>query len=129
MLLVGSGQDIFKMATGDIANIIDGNSSSGNLVSYEHYTAGVSVRFGIRTRFSNCCNRKWWYDTLINIQNIKGGEGNDTFKTNFTIANQFDGNSGNNTMDYSNANAAQSITVTLDGANFRDVIIGNGTSR
>jgi Ca2+-binding RTX toxin-like protein len=55
------------------------------------------------------------------------GEVNDTFKTNFTIANQFDGNSGNNTMDYSNANAAQSITVTLDGANFRDVIIGNGT--
>ncbi len=42
----GSSGDIFKMASGDTANIIDGNSSSGNLVSYEHYTAGVSVDLG-----------------------------------------------------------------------------------
>ena len=120
----GSGQDVFKMASGNTVNIIDGNSNSENLVSYEHYTAGVSVDLGLASSQEVVTGD---FDTLIKIQNIKGGEGNDTFKTNFTIVNQFDGNSGNNTMDYSNANAAQSITVTLDGANFRDVIIGNGT--
>ena len=121
----GSSGDIFKMATGDIANTIDGNSSNGNLVSYEYYTAGVTVDLG-RTDSQTVVIGSSDIDTLINIQNIKGGEGNDTFRTNFAVSNQFDGNSGNNTMDYSNANASQKIVVTLDGANFKDVIIGSG---
>ncbi|MGJ0359846.1 hypothetical protein NG785_09320 [Aliarcobacter cryaerophilus] len=121
----GSSGDIFKMVTGDIANTIDGNSSNGNLVSYEYYTAGVTVDLG-RTDAQTVVTGNNDIDTLINIQNIKGGEGNDTFRTNFAVSNQFDGNSGNNTMDYSNANASQKIVVALDGANFRDVTIGSG---
>jgi len=122
----GSSGDIFKMAIGDIENTIDGNNSSGNLVSYEYYTAGVTVDLGTASA-QTVVTGSGDIDTLINIQNIKGGEGNDTFRTNFAVSNQFDGNSGNNTMDYSNANASQKIVVTLDGANFRDVTIGTGT--
>ncbi|MFA6789343.1 MAG: calcium-binding protein, partial [Arcobacteraceae bacterium] len=123
----GTNSDIFKMASGDIANTINGNSALGNLVSYEYYTAGVTVDLG-SSLAQTVVTGSSDIDTLINIQNIKGGEGNDTFKTNFAISNQFDGNSGNNTMDYSNANASQKIVVTLDGANFRDVSIGTGGS-
>ncbi|MDY0328392.1 MAG: hypothetical protein RBR07_09105, partial [Arcobacteraceae bacterium] len=122
----GSSGDTFKMAIGDIENRVDGNSSNGNLVSYEYYTAGVTVDLGTSSA-QTVVTGSGDIDTLINIQNIKGGEGNDTFSTNFTISNQFDGNSGNNTMDYSNANSTQKIVVTLDGANFRDVSIGTGT--
>jgi len=121
----GSSGDVFKMAIGDIANTVDGNNSSGNLVSYEYYTAGVTVDLGT-TSAQTVVTGSSDIDTLINIQNIKGGEGNDSFRTDFTVSNQFDGNAGNNTMDYSNANASQKIVVTLDGANFRDVTIGTG---
>jgi len=99
-----SGDDTIKAATGDVSNIFDGGNSAkytvtatdSDTVSYENYTAGVTVALG-ETAAQTIVNSDT--DTLLNIENLTGGKGADTLMGgNDTSSNKLDGFEGNDTF-------------------------------
>ncbi|MGB5791831.1 calcium-binding protein, partial [Poseidonibacter sp.] len=108
--VIGTNQNdtIILASTGTttgIANKIDGLNGT-DTVSYENYTDDLTIDL------SNSLVATGDNDYLTSIENIIGGTGDDTFITNTSVSNKFDGNSGSDTVDYSSLN--ETIKVTLN---------------
>jgi len=88
-----------------VANKIDGLNGT-DTVSYENYNVDLTIDL------SNSLVATGDNDYLTSIENVIGGIANDTFITNTSISNQFDGNSGSDTVDYSAL--SETINVTLN---------------
>ncbi|MEA9983453.1 calcium-binding protein, partial [Herbaspirillum sp. RTI4] len=107
--LIGSVYDD-AFVSGAAANTLDGGTGSlHNRVSYAASTAAVTVDLN----YQNGTGTFGGYasgDILINIQDLTGGAGNDTFVAS-AAANYFDGGLGLNTVSYSASTAG--VTVDL----------------
>ena len=101
-----------------VENEIDGAGGTADTVSYENYTDSLTIDMGAGGSATGD------NDILTNIENVKGGTGNDTFLTNTSISNQFDGNNGIDTLDYSGL--SQTVNVTLNGSTATTVNLGGG---
>ncbi|MFA9372919.1 MAG: hypothetical protein ACERKK_02065, partial [Poseidonibacter sp.] len=145
----GTSSDMFIMNEDQKTNTINGGIGAGDLndtISYENYTSSINVDLGdTNPQLVSTLDT----DTILNIEHligsqsddnitgsnvnnsIEGGKGNDTFITGTGDgADYFDGGIGtNDTIDYSAIDSAaanaQGITVTLDGANEKTVIVHN----
>src|SRR5450830_824935 len=107
----GSADDLFIASTA--ANKFDGGSStaaSHNRVSYVNSTAAETIDLVLGTGTDTFAQG----DTFVNIQDVTGGSGDDTFVASLA-ANNFDGGSitatSHNRVSY--ANSAVSETVNL----------------
>src|SRR5450830_1054372 len=108
--LIGSQYDDIFIASSD-ANNFDGGASvtgSHNRVSYAASAAGVTVDLNSTTGAGTSGGFAAG-DTFVNIQDITGGSGNDTFVAN-GVANNFDGGIGSDTVSYS----ASTVSVTVN---------------
>ena len=91
-----------------ILNKIDGLNGT-DTIDYGHYTSDLTIDMGAGTVATGD------NDILTSIENVIGGIGNDTFKTNLNVSNTFDGNAGFDVLDYSNVTSG--IEVTLNSSN------------
>ncbi|MFL9923775.1 calcium-binding protein, partial [Herbaspirillum lusitanum] len=104
--LTGSNfNDTFVASAAD--NSFDGGLGS-NTVSYAASTAAVTIDLVNGTGSGGYANN----DTYVNIQNVIGSDGNDTFIAS-NAANAFEGGLGNNTVSYAKASDATGVTVDL----------------
>ena len=115
----GAGNDTIKVSTDVESNILDGGSGN-DTVSYEYYTTGVIRDLSNTTTAQDD-------DILKGFENIIGGTGDDSFKGN-SLNNIFNGNSGNDTVDYTNATAKivanlNSTTKTVVSGSDNDTLL------
>jgi Ca2+-binding RTX toxin-like protein len=89
----GSGDDTFEMNTSFTVSSLDGRGGTDTL-DYNTFASAVTVDLDAGTATNA---------TIVsNIENIVGGAGDDTFITaDTTNANEFTGNGGSDTIDYS----------------------------
>jgi Ca2+-binding RTX toxin-like protein len=107
VLTGGAGND--KLVGGNNADTLDGGSGT-DTASYEYETGAVTVSLTSNTGLAN-----GYTDTLVSIENLIGGAGNDTFTGAADIqANAFDGRGGTDTVSYAPSTA--SVVVTLDAS-------------
>ncbi|WP_076593944.1 beta strand repeat-containing protein [Herminiimonas arsenitoxidans] len=113
--LVGSSFDDTFYANSQI-NRFDGgasNASSHNKVIYTNVTGDLIINLSDTTVGSVEAGKGSGsdanLDAYINIQDVTGGGGNDTFISS-SAANHFDGGAGNNTVSY----AGNGVAVTVD---------------
>lgn len=153
-ILVGDAQaNVLTGLVGDDKLIGRGNGDTldggaGNdTASYEYATSDVTVSLTSNTGTAGEADG----DTLISIENLIGGAGNDTFTGAAGIqANTFDGLSGNDTVSYAPSSAGIVATLTtglsgvvqtndaagdtfthierLTGSSYDDTLIGDSTS-
>ncbi|WP_299538047.1 calcium-binding protein [uncultured Herbaspirillum sp.] len=107
----GSADDVF--IANSAANFFDGGTStasSHNLVSYANSSADETVNLVTGTG-SGGTGSLANGDTYINIQDVTGGGGNDTFYGN-SAANKFDGGGGShNRVNYSTSSVSETIDL------------------
>ncbi|CAL62078.1 Conserved hypothetical protein [Herminiimonas arsenicoxydans] len=138
--VIGSAADDLFIANGAV-NRFDGGVStaiSHNRVSYATDTADLTIdllNVGVVGIGGNAAG-----DTYVNIQDVTGGSGDDTFIAS-SAANKFEGGlgsntvsyagtAGNNTIDLATANAAATGTGFASGdtfSNIQNLIGGSGT--
>ncbi|HEY4316128.1 MAG TPA: calcium-binding protein, partial [Herbaspirillum sp.] len=109
--LIGSDQDD-KFIASNAANNFDGGQGV-DTVSYAGTAGDNSINLktpGEAATGNGFANG----DTYVRIENVTGGSGNDTFYAGAT-ANHFDGDGGNNTVDYSKSGDAFGVIVDLLG--------------
>src|SRR5579871_1244090 len=105
-----------------IANTVDGVSYTFNgkagtdTVDFSGSTNNLDVDMGTGQVTGSGIGT----DTLISIENVKTGSGDDVFHANTNesgigIANTFDGGGGTNTLDYSSSHGPLTIDVVADG--------------
>jgi membrane-bound inhibitor of C-type lysozyme len=113
--LIGSIYDDIFIASADANKLDGGLQSVHNRVSYEDSNAGVTVDLN----YTDGTGTSGGYaagDKLINIQDLTGSSGNDTFVAS-SVANNFDGGAGSNTVSYAASNAGVTIDLVLGGGN------------
>ena len=126
-VLTGSASnDVIEGGNGN--DTIDGGGGGGDLVSYEHTMGAVTVNLDSDQNSANGYNGTATgfdgNDVLMNIENIRGSQLSDSL-TGSSLSNQFEGLSGNDTIDgganlvgggdqVSYASALTGVTVTLD---------------
>jgi hypothetical protein len=113
--LIGSIYDDIFIASADANKLDGGTQSAHNRVSYENSNAAVTVDLN----YTDGTGTSGGYaagDKLINIQDLTGSSGNDTFVAS-NVANNFDGGAGSNTVSYAASNAAVTIDLVLGGGN------------
>ncbi|MDR6742371.1 hypothetical protein J2X56_004399 [Herbaspirillum sp. 1173] len=101
----GVGNDTFVASAA--ANNFDGGAGS-NRVSYAASNAGVTVDLVLGSGSGGYADN----DTYVNIQNVTGSTGNDTFIASLA-ANDFVGGGGTNTVSYAKASDGNGVTVDL----------------
>jgi len=105
ILIGGAGDD--KLVGGNGADTLDGGTGT-DTASYQYETGAVTVSLTSNTGLAN-----GYTDTLVSIENLIGGAGNDTFTGAAGIqANAFDGLGGTDTVSYSPSTAG--VVATLD---------------
>lgn len=112
----GTGNDVLN--GGGIGNDTLNGGDDIDTASYLNGTAGIKVDLNITTS-QNTVGAGW--DTLINIENLKGGSGNDTLKGN-ALANMLEGQSGSDVL-YGNAG-----NDTLYGGLANDTLYGGANN-
>jgi len=115
--LIGSIYDDIFIASA-AANKLDGGTStasSHNRASYENSDAGVTVDLNY-TDGTGTFGGYATGDKLINIQDLTGSSGNDTFVASNAV-NNFDGGAGSNTVSYAASNAGVTIDLAAGGGN------------
>ncbi len=107
--IIGSSADDTFYASADTtaaANRFDGDGGTHNRVSYEAASVGVTVNL-----LTNIGSGGAAGDTYVNIQDVTGGAGDDTFIAN-SVANNFDGGGGtHNRVSYASDNVALTINL------------------
>ncbi|MET3430609.1 hypothetical protein ABIC71_000072 [Herbaspirillum seropedicae] len=105
----GTADDVFIASAA--ANAFDGGGGSlHNRVSYANSSADETVNL-VTGQGSGGTGSLANGDTYINIQDVTGGSGNDTFYGN-TAANNFDGGGGtHNRVNYSSSTVAETIDL------------------
>ena len=89
-----------------VANKFDGGGGAHNLVNYSGDTADLTI--DLLTPGAAGIGGSAAGDTYVNIQDLTGGSGNDTFVASLA-ANNFDGGGGTNTVSY--AGSATGVKV------------------
>jgi len=112
----GTGNDVLN--GGGIGNDTLNGGDDIDTASYLNGTAGIKVDLNITTS-QNTVGAGW--DTLINIENLKGGSGNDTLKGN-ALANMLEGQQGTDVL-YGNAG-----NDTLYGGLANDTLYGGANN-
>ena len=105
----GSGNDTFVASLA--ANVFDGGGGTHNLVSYANDTAGVTV--DLFTPNALGVGGLAAGDKYINIQDVTGGSGADTFYAS-SVANFFTGGGGLDTVSYEKS--LTGVTAKLNNA-------------
>jgi len=113
--LIGSIYDDIFIASADANRLDGGLQSVHNRVSYENSNAGVTVDLNY-TDGTGTFGGYAAGDQLINVQDLTGSSGNDTFVAS-NVANNFDGGAGSNTVSYAASNAGVTIDLVLGGGN------------
>ena len=131
----GAGDDIFNGLTN-----AHGDFGYSDTVDYSHAPAGVTVNLSLQGAPQNTIGAGW--DTLINIENLRGSAGNDTLTGDNLTGNVLEGGpgddtlnggGGNNTANYEHAPAGAAteapvgsgyfgVTVDLTDPNPQDTI-------
>ncbi|MDX0573809.1 hypothetical protein GOD68_26700 [Sinorhizobium medicae] len=106
------GKDTFKGGNGTGNDLYDGGADV-DLVSYASASAGVVVDLEAQTAFGPDIDA----DTLVSIEDVLGGSGNDTISGS-SVANWIDGGSGNDTLN------GREGSDTLDGGVGVDRLVG-----
>ena len=112
----GSGDDTFKMAANTDTNIIDGGANTdgiGDTISYEYYSGNVKVDLNISTAQTVSLGN---IDTISNIENVTGGNSDDTLTGNDS-KNTLKGGTGKDTLQGGIGNDY------LDGGEGTDTIV------
>ncbi|MBF8177102.1 beta strand repeat-containing protein [Herminiimonas contaminans] len=116
----------------NVANKFDGGGGAHNLVNYSGDTADLTI--DLLTPGAAGIGGSAAGDTYVNIQDVTGGSGNDTFVASLA-ANNFDGGGGTNTVSY--AGSATGVKVdfyrgegtggTADGDTYKNIqsVIGS----
>ncbi|OWY35892.1 beta strand repeat-containing protein [Herbaspirillum aquaticum] len=108
--VIGSAfNDLFKASTQ--FNKFDGGSGGVDTVSYEYDTGGVTVDL---TNTIAAIGAYAAGDTFTNIANLIGGSGNDTFYAS-SVANSFNGGTGNNTVNYARSGSTPVVVDLFHG--------------
>ncbi|OWY31162.1 hemolysin D [Herbaspirillum robiniae] len=107
-----AADDIFVASAAE--NRFDGGAStaaSHNMVSYANSTVNETVDLfnGVGSGGAGSLANN---DTYVNIQDVTGGSGNDTFYAS-AAANNFYGGAGSDTVSYARSNDGQGVTVDL----------------
>jgi Ca2+-binding RTX toxin-like protein len=120
--ITGSGFNDILMGTAT-NNVLDGGAGT-DTVSYANTSSDLTVTFGTA---SSATVTGAGTDSLLSVENVTGGAGNDTFKTIATGFKVLDGGAGSDTADYGNRTAAVTMVANADGsvtANGTDTLIG-----
>ena len=105
----GAGNDTLEGGAGD--DYLDGGDDT-DTAYYNKATGSVTVNLGIDGT-AQAIGGGQGSDTLVSIENVIGSAYDDTFYTNFTKVNSFDGGlSGSDTINYSN------LKANIGGANY-----------
>jgi Ca2+-binding RTX toxin-like protein len=113
--IVGTkNSDTFIMHGG--SKDIDGGSDGVDVVDYSNYTTDLTIDFSDNSKNTTL-------DSYNSIEKAIGGSGDDTFVTDTAIENIFDGNSGNNSVNYEDLD--KSIDLTLKDGAEADVVISD----
>jgi len=138
-LLGLGGDDTLEGGAGD--DYLDGGTdgANGDTAYYNQATGSVTVDLG-KDNIAQAIGGGQGTDTLVDIENVIGSSYDDTFYTNFTEANNFDGGIEDNeingdTVDYSNMTVDDvsednifldltnnTVEVRLDGSSVTDTI-------
>jgi Ca2+-binding RTX toxin-like protein len=113
-----AGNDTLSGGTGD--DIIDGGADT-DTVDYSNATAAITVDLDLNDgTTSQNVGASEGNDTLNSIENAIGSSFDDTFKTNYTVNNNFNGALGSDTVDYSslvvNDATLDKVVATMSGA-------------
>ena len=88
----GTGDDIFNGLTN-----AHGDFGYSDTVDYSHAPAGVTVNLSLQGVPQNTIGAGW--DTLINIENLRGSAGNDTLTGDNLTGNVLEGGPGDDTLN------------------------------
>jgi Ca2+-binding RTX toxin-like protein len=115
-LLGGAGLDVLRGGGG--GDVLDGGAGLGDTVSYEGFAAAVTVNLTVPLATIGTGG-----DQLIDIENLVGGNGNDTLTGN-ALANRIDGSAGNDQID-----GGGGVDTVAGGLGDRDLLVlGNAPS-
>ncbi len=112
VLTGGLGNDLLRGGGG--GDRLDGGAGTGDTASYDGFGAGIGVNL-VSGSTSNTGG-----DTLLGIENLIGGTGNDTLVGN-AMANRMDGSAGNDEID-----GGGGVDVLLGGLGQDRLVFGAG---
>ncbi|PZP40649.1 MAG: hypothetical protein DI585_00020 [Pseudomonas fluorescens] len=116
-----NGNDTFIMLAGDSANDTFDGGNGVDTVDYSAASANLDINLttGIATGLGT--------DTLVSIENIVGGSGNDTVRGTVAAANTLDGGAGANTLSYDYLTLSRIVAnfSTVNGSGFATVTTYN----
>jgi Ca2+-binding RTX toxin-like protein len=124
-IIGGTSNDTFRAAADNAINTFDGGGGTNTYDLSAITLAAGAPGFTVNLATHQATGGALGIDTLLNIQNVTGSTGNDTFIAVVDdVRNVFVGGTGVDTADYS-AYAAN-LTVNLSTAGF--VVTGSGTT-
>jgi Ca2+-binding RTX toxin-like protein len=128
----GNGNDTIILKAGIAgaktlsANLIDGGTSGSDTVSYENYSANLTINLATAEDTATGDN-----DLFVSIENVKGGSGNDTI-TGSSFSNSINGLGGNDIINSSggtdviDGGAGGNDTITYGGETDKISLITSG---